>query len=75
MDARKILGPDGLIASHVPMLLDEKAGEYGTWNAGVTWTPVSYMSVDVRYHDTDEHGLGATYDARYVAGVKFTKTF
>ncbi len=55
--------------------VQDKAGEYGTWNAGVTWTPVSYMSVDVRYHDTDEHGLGATYDARYVAGVKFTKTF
>ena len=55
--------------------VQDKAGEYGTWNAGVTWAPVDWMSVDVRYHDTDEHGLGATYEARYVAGVKFTKTF
>ncbi len=55
--------------------VQDKAGEYGTWNAGVTWTPVSWMSLDARYHDTDEHGLGTTYEARATASVKFTYTF
>ncbi len=50
-------------------------GAYGTWNAGVVWTPTPWMTVDLRYHDTDEHTLGATYEARYVAGVKFTHNF
>jgi uncharacterized protein (TIGR02001 family) len=55
--------------------VQDKAGEYATWNAGVTWMPTKWMAVDGRYHDTDEHGLGAIYKARYVGMVKFNRTF
>ncbi len=45
-------------------------GDYSTWNVGATWTFAPHLAVDVRYHDTDEHGFGSLYDSRGVIGLK-----
>lgn len=49
--------------------------EYNTWNAGLTWRPISWLELDARYHDTDEHGLGNNYGDRFVGGAKMVFSF
>ena len=43
---------------------------YNTWNVGVGYLLGENLTLDVRYHDTDEHGLGKIYDSRVVASLK-----
>jgi uncharacterized protein (TIGR02001 family) len=45
-------------------------GDYTTWNLGVTYAVTPHLSVDLRYHDTDQHGFGDAYGARGVVGLK-----
>jgi len=44
--------------------------DYTTWNAGVAYALTDHLTVDVRYHDTDQHDLGEAYGARAVASLK-----
>lgn len=44
--------------------------DYTTWNVGIGYQVTDNVGLDVRYHDTDEHGFGSLYDSRVVAGVK-----
>lgn len=53
----------------------EGTGDYNTWNIGATWSPAPWLSLDVRYHDTDEHSLGTGYKAHYIAGTKVSFNF
>lgn len=46
------------------------AGDYNTWNLGVGVALTDKLGVDLRYHDTDEHGFGSIYDKRVVVGLK-----
>ena len=46
--------------------------DYNTWNLGVGYALTEHVGLDLRYHDTSEHGFGAIYDSRVVAGVKVT---
>ncbi len=50
-------------------------GDYNTWNVGLNWAPISWLSLDGRYWDTDEHGLGTNYEERAVGGIKATFAF
>ena len=50
----------------------QKATSYTTWNAGVTYALTDHLGIDVRYYDTDEHGLGSPYKARGVVALKAT---
>ena len=45
-------------------------GDYTTWNVGATWAFAPHLAVDLRYHDTDEHGFGDLYESRGVIGLK-----
>jgi uncharacterized protein (TIGR02001 family) len=44
--------------------------DYTTWNAGVAYALTDTLTVDVRYHDTDEHDFGDIYGGRAVASLK-----
>lgn len=48
----------------------ENYTSYNTWNVGVGYLLGENLTLDVRYHDTDEHGLGKIYDSRVVASLK-----
>ncbi len=50
----------------------EKAGDYTTWNAGLTWALSDHLSLDGRYYDTDQHSFGDPYKARGVVALKAT---
>ena len=45
-------------------------GDYLTWNAGFTHTFGDHLAVDLRYSDTDRHGLGPTYEGRLVGQIR-----
>ena len=47
-------------------------GDYTTWNLGVGYALGSHLGFDLRYFDTDSHGLGSIYRARVVLGLKAT---
>ena len=53
----------------------EGTGDYNTWNAGLSYTPIPWLSLDVRYWDTSEHGFGRAYEERVVGGAKVTYAF
>lgn len=46
--------------------------DYTTWNVGVGFAVNDHIGLDLRYHDTSEHGFGDLYDAKVVAGIKAT---
>lgn len=48
------------------------AGDYTTWNIGAGYQLTDHLGFDLRYHDTDEHDLGKTYDSRVVLSAKVT---
>lgn len=48
----------------------EGSGDYATWNIGAAYALTDKLSLDLRYHDTDEHGFGKTYGSRAVASLK-----
>ncbi len=47
-----------------------KAGDYATWNVGLTYAVTDKLGLDVRYSDTDEHSYGKIYDSRVAVGLK-----
>jgi len=46
--------------------------DYTTWNAGAAYALTDHLSLDLRYHDTDQHDFGEAYGARAVASLKAT---
>ena len=46
--------------------------DYSTWNLGVSYALRPHLGFDLRYWDTDSHGLGSAYGARLVLGLKAT---
>lgn len=48
----------------------DKAGDYATWNIGATYAITENLGLDLRYHDTDEHGYGAIYGDRIAVALK-----
>jgi uncharacterized protein (TIGR02001 family) len=48
----------------------DKAGDYATWNLGVSYALTSKLAADLRYWDTDEHGYGKIYDSRVAVSLK-----
>ncbi|HEV7227208.1 TorF family putative porin [Brevundimonas sp.] len=44
--------------------------DYTTWNLGAAYQLTDNLTVDVRYHDTDEHDFGEIYGSRGVATLK-----
>ena len=48
------------------------AGDYTTWNVGMGYALTDNLGLDLRYHDTDKHSLGKTYDSRVVLSAKVT---
>jgi len=46
------------------------AGDYTTWNVGAGYALTDHLSLDLRYHDTDEHSLGKIYGSRAVVSLK-----
>jgi uncharacterized protein (TIGR02001 family) len=50
----------------------EGPDDYTTWNIGVGYALTDHIGLDLRYHDTDAHGLGKLYDSRVVGGIKLT---
>ncbi len=44
--------------------------DYNTWNIGVSYALTEKLSLDVRYWDTDEHGLGKIYGSRGAVSLK-----
>jgi uncharacterized protein (TIGR02001 family) len=44
--------------------------DYTTWSLGGAWSFQPRLALDLRYWDTDRHGLGQPYRARLVASVK-----
>ncbi|USQ94740.1 TorF family putative porin [Caulobacter sp. RL271] len=48
----------------------DKAGDYATWNLGLTYAVTDRLGLDVRYSDTDEHGYGKIYGSRVAVGLK-----
>jgi uncharacterized protein (TIGR02001 family) len=48
----------------------DSAGDYATWNIGATYAITPNLGVDLRYHDTDEHGYGKIYGDRFAVSLK-----
>ncbi|ENZ81268.1 MULTISPECIES: TorF family putative porin [Caulobacter] len=48
----------------------QKASDYTTWNAGLTYAINDKLSADVRYSDTDEHSFGKIYGSRVAVSLK-----
>ena len=46
--------------------------DYMTWNLGVSYAFRDHLGFDLRYWDTDSHGLGSTYGSKLVLGLKAT---
>ena len=44
--------------------------DYTTWNLGAAYQLTPNLALDVRYHDTDQHGFGDGYGARAAATLK-----
>jgi uncharacterized protein (TIGR02001 family) len=44
--------------------------DHTTWNAGLNYAVIKEISLDLRYYDTNEHGLGSLYGSHYVASIK-----
>ena len=44
--------------------------DYTTWNVGAAVKLNDTLALDLRYHDTDEHGFGEIYGSRAVASLK-----
>lgn len=47
-------------------------GDYTTWNVGAGYQLTDNLGLDLRYHDTDKHSFGKTYDSRVVLSAKVT---
>jgi uncharacterized protein (TIGR02001 family) len=47
-------------------------GDYVTWNVGAGYQLTDNLGFDLRYHDTDKHEFGKTYDSRVVLSAKVT---
>ena len=45
--------------------------DYTTWNAGISYAPTDWATIDVRYHDTDLAGN----DARVVASLSLSTSY
>jgi len=45
-------------------------GDYNTWNVGIGFLLGENATIDVRYHDTDEHSYGKIYDSRVAVSLK-----
>lgn len=50
--------------------IEDINGDYLTWNLGGTYAITDKVGIDLRYHDTDEHGFGKPYDSKIVASIK-----
>lgn len=48
----------------------DNGSEYATWNIGATYAVTDKLGVDLRYHDTDEHGYGKIYGSRVAISLK-----
>jgi len=48
------------------------AGDYNTWNVGGGYALTDNVGLDLRYHDTDKHSFGKTYDSRVVLSLEVT---
>jgi len=48
------------------------AGDYTTWNVGAGYALTDNVGLDLRYHDTDKHSFGKTYDSRVVLSLEVT---
>ncbi|MDR3510276.1 MAG: TorF family putative porin [Caulobacteraceae bacterium] len=46
------------------------AGDYATWNAGVTRAVGDHLAVDLRYFDTDHHGYGPGFGSKLVGQIR-----
>jgi len=46
--------------------------DYTTWNLGLSYAFRPHLGFDLRYWDTDGHGLGSTYGSKIVLGLKAT---
>lgn len=44
--------------------------DYTTWNIGAAYALTDNLTLDLRYHDTDEHDFGQIYESRAVATLK-----
>lgn len=44
--------------------------DYTTWNIGAVYALTDNLTLDLRYHDTDEHDFGQIYESRAVATLK-----
>jgi uncharacterized protein (TIGR02001 family) len=44
--------------------------DYTHWSLGGAYTLTDSFSIDLRYHDTDEHDFGPVYDERVVIGLR-----
>lgn len=44
--------------------------DYTTWNVGAAYALTGNLTLDLRYHDTDEHDFGQIYESRAVASLK-----
>jgi uncharacterized protein (TIGR02001 family) len=47
-------------------------GDYTTWNVGGGYALTDHVGLDLRYHDTDKHSFGKTYDSRVVLSLEVT---
>ena len=48
------------------------ASDYTTWNVGGGYALTDHVGLDLRYHDTDKHSFGKTYDSRVVLSLEVT---
>ncbi len=48
----------------------DKGSSYSTWNIGATYAITDKLAADLRYSDTDEHGLGKIYGDRIAISLK-----
>ena len=46
--------------------------DHTTWNTGLDYSFTKNIACDLRYYDTNAHGLGDTYGSHYVAAIKFS---
>ncbi|MDP9104211.1 MAG: TorF family putative porin [Pseudomonadota bacterium] len=72
LNAAYTINPKWSISGLVGHQAIEKASDYTTWNAGVTYALTDHIGIDLRYYDTDSHSFGEVYKSRAVVALKAT---
>lgn len=66
------VGPRTRLSAAIGDRSTDGGADYTAWNLGLKQGLTEGLAVDLRWHDTDRHDLGANYDSRLVGALTFS---